>query len=176
MHGLSNFFTAVLDVCIWRTRRFDAGSMSTSHEYDAETSGFDHLRKNSLASADRQGARAIFPVDRYYGVLAFLVVIAIACVFIKIELSVGATIDTEFDGTGRILCGVFDRWTQRKNRSRTHEEWHAIQGRIRFDLPAARDQFTGPEVVPSGRCRKVNASFGCIGLQHRIDQQIGAEH
>src|ERR1700757_3352994 len=108
--------------------------------------------------------------------LALLVLIAVACIFIEVEFAIGPAVDAKLEGPRGILCGVLDLRAHGKDRTCPHKQRHAIERRIRFDLLAAVERLARPEVVPS-RCRwKINTSLCRVGFEYRIDQDGRPEH
>ena len=108
--------------------------------------------------------------------LAFLVLVAVACVFIEVEFAIGAAIDPELDGPCGILRSVFDLRAHREDGAGAHEEGHAFEGCVRFNLLAAIERLAGPEVVPGSGCRQIDAALGGIRFEDRVDQDGRAEH
>ena len=101
--------------------------MSVRKQADAKAAIFDDPRKGSFASANCQRAGVILPANGNQSVLAFLVLVAVAPIFIKIEFPIGSTINAKLDQPCRILRSVLDLRTigtmesarmKRGNRSR----------------------------------------------------------
>ena len=108
--------------------------------------------------------------------LTLLVLVSIACVFIKIKFPIGAAIYAKLDGPRGILRGVVDLRTHGKDRTGAHEERNTFEGRIGFDLLPACERFAAPEVVPCGGRRQVDTAPADVGFEHRVDHNGRAEH
>ena len=75
----------------------------------------------------------IVPANGNHSVLAFLVLVAVARIFIKIEFAICAAIDAKLDGPRGILRGVLDlrthreRWNPRARRAACVREAHLLR-------------------------------------------------
>src|ERR1039457_5225684 len=85
LDGCLNFLAFVADFCVRRACHLGAHAVSLRNQDDAKPAIFDDPRKGSFASADCQRAGVIVPANSDDGVLAFLVLVAVAPIFIKIE-------------------------------------------------------------------------------------------
>src|ERR1035437_3715307 len=122
LDGCLNFLAFVADFCVRRACHLSAHAVSVRNQDDAKPATFDDPRKGSFASADCQRAGVIVPANGNHSVLAFLVLVAVGPIFIKIEFAIGPPIDAELDGPGGILRGVLDLRTYRDDGTRTHEK------------------------------------------------------
>src|ERR1035437_4323843 len=120
--GCPNFLAFVADFCVRRACHLSAHAVPVRNQDDAKPATFDDPRKGSLASADCQRAGAIVPANSDDGVLASLVLVAVARIFIKIEIPIGSTINAKLDRPCGVLRGVLDLRTHRDNGTRAHEK------------------------------------------------------
>src|ERR1035437_177324 len=82
LDGCMNFLTLVEDFSIRHAGHLSAHAVSFRNQDDAESAMFDHSREGSFACAYCQCAGMIVPVNGNHSVLAFLVLVAVAPIFI----------------------------------------------------------------------------------------------
>src|ERR1035437_9449488 len=122
LDGCLNFLAFVADFCVRRACHLSADAAPVRNQDDAKPAIFDDPRKGSFPSADCQHAGVIVPANGNHSVLAFLILVAVAPIFIEIEFAIGSTINAKLDGPGGILRGVLDLRTHRDDGTRAHEK------------------------------------------------------
>lgn len=75
---------------------------------DIEDTLLGHARILPLAISDGESLCGLIPVNGNEGIGAFLVVVIVAFVFVKVEAAIGSAIDAQLDWTGRLFVGVLD--------------------------------------------------------------------
>src|ERR1035438_9126236 len=123
LDGCLNFLAFVADFCVRRACHLSAHAVSARNQDDAKPATFDDPRKGSFASADCQRAGVIVPANSDDGVLAFLVLVAVARIFVEIEFPIGSTINAKLDRPCGVLRGVLDSRTHRDDGTGAHEKW-----------------------------------------------------
>src|SRR5215471_14977639 len=84
------------------------------------------------------------------GVHPLLVVIRIALILIKREVTVGTAIDAQLNGISRLLRHKFHLGSQRHDRAGTYEQWQGAKRRLDIDAASPIPHLACPEVVPLG--------------------------
>src|ERR1019366_5849259 len=97
LDGCVNFLAFVADFCVRRACHLRAHAVSVRNQDDAKPATFDDPLKGTFASADCQRAGVIVPANGNHSVLAFLVLVAVGPIFIKIEFAIGSTINAKLD-------------------------------------------------------------------------------
>src|ERR1700729_2630675 len=171
-----DLLSVVADLRIRGAAYVPACAMSAGDQDDAKFAASGHSGIRAFASTNGERRGVIVPAERDYGMLALLVLVAVARVFIEVETAIGAAIDAELDGPGWILRGIFDLRAHREDRAGAHEEGHVVEGRIRIAILAALARFAGPEVVPRSCGRQIDTASGGVRFERRIDEDSRAEH
>ena len=97
----------------------------------------------------------VVPLEGNRAVCTFLVVIVVALVFVEHKTAVSTRIDAQFEVVPRLLTHILHLRTQGQNATGTHEHRHAVERRLKGDIPSALVCLVGPEIIPRSTLRQV---------------------
>jgi hypothetical protein len=92
-----------------------AGAVALGDPDDVKDTLLGHTGILPLAISDGESLCGLIPANRNERMGAFLVVVIVAFVFVKVEAAIGSAIDAQLDWTGRLFVGVLDFRAQGKN-------------------------------------------------------------
>ena len=92
-----------------------SGAVALGDPDDVEDTLLGHTRILPLTISDGESLCGLIPVNGNQRIGAFLVVVIVAFVFVKVEAAIGSTVDPQLDWTRRLLIGVLDFGAQGKN-------------------------------------------------------------
>src|SRR5690606_22927562 len=134
-----------------------------------------HSRPAALALADQQLAARFAPRQRNAAVLATLIAVVAAVVFVQGEAAVGAGVDLDGQRCIRLLVHVLLHHRARDDRAGAHVQRAALQRRGGGDFLPAGVALAGVEVDPAGAGRQVHLALARLVFGDRGDQERRAE-
>ena len=171
-----HFCTVVLNHLALRILEVEGLGMVLRDSHYVETAVLQHSVETALASTDSECLAAFAVGDADGSILALLVVVVGAFVFVEEELGILAFIDVEVDEFSWFLVAPLDFWTEWDDGAFWHIDRNSLVRSFHFKCLSTSDVLACVEVLPTALLREIDFAGTCAIVTHWTCHERRTEH